>query len=92
MRTWTWACRGRGLGRHLFEALGGRIRVVGVAKRAFAGGLGIPVQRGTSQQPLWVTATSDPDGAAQSVAQMAGEHRIPMLLKAVDRSARVGLG
>ena len=80
-----------GLGRHLYDALQGQVRVVGIAKRSFRGGIGQPVLRGTSQQPLWVSATSDPDEAVAGVARMAGEYRVPTLLKLADHNARLGL-
>jgi transcriptional regulator with XRE-family HTH domain len=42
-----------------------------------------------SQQPLFVTATrADVAAVAESVRAMHGEHRIPTLLKRVDRLAR----
>ena len=81
-----------GLGRHLHHAILQEVEVIGVAKRPFHGGVGIPVVRGASRQPLWITATGDPAAAAAGVARMAGPHRVPALLKEVDRRARVGLG
>lgn len=77
-----------GLGRHLFNATHGRFEVVGVAKKAFQGKPGIPVWRGHSSRPLWVTSTGNQQQAAQHVASMAGEHRIPSLLRLVDRLTR----
>ncbi|MBX2799234.1 MAG: endonuclease V [Myxococcales bacterium] len=80
-----------GLGRHLFDAIDGRVHVVGVAKRAFHEGVGEPVLRGDSQNPLWITASDDLSEAVEGVRSMAGEFRIPTLLKQVDRLAREGL-
>jgi deoxyribonuclease V len=78
-----------GLGAHLHAALLGRSAVVGVAKRPYHGALGIPVQRGHSAQPLYVTAIGVPlDEAAAGVRAMHGPHRIPTLLKRVDRLCR----
>jgi deoxyribonuclease V len=88
---YVWLAPGRpGLGAHLHAALGGSVEVVGVAKRRFAGAVtAIPILRGASQQPLFVTATRDDVAAvAQSVRAMHGAHRIPTLLKRVDRLAR----
>ena len=88
---YVWLAPGRpGLGAHLHAALGGGIEIVGVAKRNFAGAVtAIPIFRGISQQPLFVTATSaDVAAIAQSVRTMHGAHRIPTLLKRVDRLAR----
>jgi len=88
---YVWLAPGRpGLGAHLYAALGGGVGIVGVAKRNFAGAVtAIPILRGTSQQPLFVTATdADVAAVAQSVRTMHGAHRIPTLLKRVDRLAR----
>jgi deoxyribonuclease V len=88
---YVWLAPGRpGLGAHLHAALGGGIEIVGVAKRHFAGAVtAIPILRGASQQPLFVTATgADVAAVARSVQGMHGAHRIPTLLKRVDRLAR----
>jgi deoxyribonuclease V len=77
-----------GLGWHLHARRGGV--VVGVAKTAFPGAEAIPVLRGGSRRPLFVTAIGElaPDAAAAQVAVMHGEHRIPTLLGRADRLAR----
>jgi len=83
----------RGLGAHLFEHLGQRTPVVGVAKTAFAGADATPVLRGESKRPLWVTAAGLPaDEAAARVASMHGPHRVPTLLQRVDRLCRSAQG
>ncbi len=81
-----------GLGRRLFEALQERIAVVGVAKTAFAGvDPTHAVLRGDSARPLYVTAAGlELDAAKRAVVSMHGPHRIPTLLKRVDRLARTG--
>jgi deoxyribonuclease V len=76
-----------GLGQHLYEALGGRVPVVGVAKTRFAGVAPqvAPVRRGQSQNPLYITSAGLPvDEAARLVASMHGAHRFPTLLKLLD--------
>ena len=80
----------KGLGAHLYDALGAVI--VGVAKQSFNGGeFAHTVVRGTSNKALWVTAVGmDPAIAAAHVLAMHGEHRIPTLLAAADRLARRG--
>jgi len=80
----------RGLGAHLHAALGGGVPVVGVAKRGFDGATtAIPVLRGTSRQPLFVTTIGrDAAAAADAVRAMHGLHRIPTVLKRVDRLCR----
>lgn len=82
--------RGRlGLGGRLHQALAGRSAVVGVAKRAFAGAPAVPVWRGKSRHPLWVSAVGvEPAWAAEQVARMHGPFRLPTLLRLVDRCAR----
>jgi deoxyribonuclease V len=79
-----------GLGARLFDALGGRVPIVGVAKTSFhANDAAVEVTRGTSARPLYVTAqgTSVAD-AAERVRRMHGPHRIPTILARVDRLAR----
>jgi deoxyribonuclease V len=79
-----------GLGAHLHAALGGRTAVVGVAKSRFAGATdAVPVYRGGSRSPLYVTAAgAGAEEAAGWVASMDGPYRVPSLLKRVDRLAR----
>lgn len=80
-----------GLGQHLYEALGRRVPVVGVAKTRFAGVAPqvVPVLRGQSQNPLYVTSVGLPVAeAARGVAAMHGAYRFPALLKQLDDLTR----
>lgn len=79
-----------GLGGHLFDALNRGAPVVGVAKTAFRSATNaIPVRRGSSSSPLWVSAAGiDVHAAAAHVASMHGPYRLPTLLREVDRLAR----
>ncbi len=79
-----------GLGGHLHAHYQGAIPVIGVAKTAFRGSaFAIPVLRGTSRHPLFVTSRGvDPARAAELVRQMHGAHRIPTLLQRTDHLAR----
>lgn len=82
-----------GLGAHLHQALGGATAVVGIAKTAFAGvescSAVVPVFRGTSRNPLFVTAVGlEADVAGQCVRRMAGKHRIPEIVRITDRLSR----
>jgi deoxyribonuclease V len=79
-----------GLGAHLYEALDRAHAVVGVAKQPFRDQTrAIPVLRGASKQPLYVTAIGmDVNEAADGVRRMHGAHRIPTLIKRADRLAR----
>lgn len=89
---WLSADGRKGLGAHLFEALDGKVAVVGVAKTAFMGSaFAIPVLRGGSAKPLFVTAAGmRPEDAADGVRRMHGKHRVPTLLERVDRLCREG--
>lgn len=79
-----------GLGRHLFDALEGRVPVIGVAKTRFAGmSADCDVLRGDSARPLHVTAAGlSQEEAKACIRAMHGAHRLPTLLKAVDRLCR----
>ncbi len=79
-----------GLGRHLYDALGGVVTVVGVAKRPYRG---TPpewaILRGTSATPLYITGVGIPlESAKESVRSMHGSHRIPTLLRLTDQLCR----
>jgi deoxyribonuclease V len=78
-----------GLGRHLWDALGQRVAVVGVAKSRFRGASAVEVVRGRSRLPLLVSAAGmAPSEAARRVGQMAGPFRIPLLLKRLDQLSK----
>lgn len=90
---YVWLGRERpGMGHHLFEATKRRVPVIGVAKNAFADNdVALPLLRGESQSPLYVTAVGiDGEQAHRAVASMHGHHRVPTLLKWVDRACRRG--
>lgn len=80
----------KGLGAYLRDHV--RSVVVGVAKSRFGTAThALPVHRGGSTRPLYVTAAGiDPAEAAAMVSAMAGPHRIPDALRRVDRLARTG--
>lgn len=78
-----------GLGGHLYEELGQRIPVVGVAKSYFRDNNAEAVLRGESSNPLYVTALGmDPVVAAERIRTMAGPYRMPDILAAVDRETK----
>ncbi|WP_428233014.1 endonuclease V [Flavobacterium sp.] len=77
-----------GLGGHLYEKLNKEIPVIGVAKTNFASieKYKKTLFRGDSKKPLFVTAIGiDLDDAFEKVESMAGEFRMPTLLKEMDR-------
>ncbi|MFV8752025.1 endonuclease V [Nannocystaceae bacterium ST9] len=82
-----------GFGVHLWQALGEHTPVIGVAKNRFRSNpAAIELLRGGSTRPLFVTAIGiDVGDAAEHVRAMHGEHRLPTLLKRVDRLCRDGL-
>jgi deoxyribonuclease V len=77
-----------GLGAHVRERIG--VPVIGVAKTAFQPATqAVPVRRGSSTKPLYVTAAGLPIAqAADLVAAMAGRHRMPDALRRVDDLCR----
>ena len=78
-----------GLGAHLWEALGRRVAIIGVAKTRYAGAPAVTLVRGASTNPLHVTAAGlDPAAAAAHILAMHGPHRLPTLLTRVDRLCR----
>ncbi len=79
-----------GLGAHLYQALGERTVVVGVAKSPFTGSTdAVPVYRGDSHSPLYVTAAGvSAEEAAGWVARMSGPYRVPAMIRWVDQLAR----
>jgi deoxyribonuclease V len=79
-----------GLGQYLYQALAGEVAVVGVAKSAFRESpADTQVLRGKSRNPLYVTSVGiELTDAKRFVAAMAGDFRLPALLKQVDSLCR----
>jgi len=77
-----------GLGAYVYESIQSQVPVIGVAKTNFHQNLKhvIPVLRGTSERPLYVTAIGTGlQQAADHIMHMHGEHRLPTVLKELDR-------
>jgi exodeoxyribonuclease-5/deoxyribonuclease V len=77
-----------GLGGHLYEKLNNEIPIIGVAKTNFASIKKDKkaLLRGDSAKPLFITSIGiDLEEAFQKVESMAGEFRMPTLLKELDR-------
>ena len=83
-----------GLGKYLYDALGGKQTIVGVAKNLFSGISSMHgILRGRSHKPLYITVIGDSlDAAKANVLSMCGEHRIPVLLKRADHLCRESSG
>ena len=79
-----------GLGAHAYAEFG--IPVIGVAKSRFRTAThAVPVMRGSSRRPLFVTASGMPSAeAADLVRRMAGRYRLPDALRRADTLARTG--
>lgn len=78
-----------GIGRRLYDLLGGKVAVVGVAKTPFQGAVGVKEVRRHGTRPLYVSAAGmDLQEAARGVRDMDGSFRIPTLLKRVDGLTR----
>lgn len=79
-----------GWGRHLHQALGGRVAIIGVSKKAMPGGPAqFQVFREEEAQPLVVTCVGIDIGAAKArLRTMHGKRRVPTLLKLVARLAK----
>lgn len=80
-----------GLGAYLYEALGKQIPVVGVAKTDFLRNRHNKkaLLRGSSKTPLFITAAGiTAAAAAEKIALMHGDNRIPTLLAKLDRMTR----
>lgn len=77
-----------GLGGYLHEKFNKEIPIIGVAKTNFASieKYKRALLRGDSKKPLFVTAIGiELDDAFQKVESMAGEFRMPILLREMDR-------
>lgn len=84
-------CTKPGLGKYLYDALQGKVKVIGVAKKTFAGiSEEYAVYRGSSKKPLYVTCIGEalPD-AKWHIMSMHGLYRIPTMLKKVDQLCRL---
>ena len=80
-----------GLGVYLYEALEHKIPVIGVAKTHFRAAEEVEVRllRGTSKKALFVTTIGcDVAWAAEKIKTMAGEYRLPDLVKLADRLSK----
>lgn len=77
-----------GLGAHAHAEFG--VAVIGVAKTRFAAAThAVPVLRGRSARPLFVTSAGLPPGeAADLVRRMPGRFRVPDPLRRADALAR----
>ena len=81
----------KGLGAHLYDALQKKVPVIGVAKTNFHSNTAnvVPIYRGESKNPLYITATGiELQQAATHIQDMAGDYRIPTVLKELDTKTK----
>ena len=80
-----------GLGAYVHQETG--LPVIGVAKTAFRGAThAVPVTRGGSTRPLYVTGTGlSLSRAVEIVRDLHGGYRLPDALRRVDALARTGV-
>lgn len=79
-----------GLGQHLYQALNGRVPIVGVSKRRLPGlAAQFEVMREEETPPLLVTCAGIDIGAAKArLRAMHGRKRVPTLMKLAARLAK----
>ncbi|SDY83584.1 endonuclease V [Nitrosomonas sp. Nm33] len=84
-------CSKPGLGKHLYDALRGNVKVIGVAKKPFAGiSKAYAIYRGSSKQPLYITSAGEALSTAKlHILSMHGIYRMPIMLKKVDQLSRL---
>jgi deoxyribonuclease V len=76
-----------GLGGHLWEAIGKRLPVIGVAKKKYYNNENaiVQIKRGKSKNPLYVSSIGiESTVAAAHILKMKGSFRIPDILKYLD--------
>lgn len=79
-----------GLGKYLYDALDGKVPIVGVAKSPFARSSAInEVLRGKSHKPIYVSCVGIKlEDVVKNIHLMHGTYRIPKLLKNADQLCR----
>jgi deoxyribonuclease V len=79
-----------GFGQHLYQALGGKVPVVGASKRNLPGlSAQFEVMREEEAPPLFVTCAGIDIGAAKArLRAMHGRKRVPTLMKLAARLAK----
>ena len=79
-----------GLGQHLYQALGGKVPIVGASKRSLPGlSVQFEVMREEEAPPLFVTCAGIDIGAAKArLRAMHGRKRVPTLMKLAVRLAK----
>ncbi|MFZ5442044.1 MAG: endonuclease V [Myxococcota bacterium] len=81
-----------GLGAKLYEALGAKVPVIGLAKTAFRGSeMALALPRPGTEKPLFLTAVGvTPELALSWAKELHGPYRLPTMIKRVDQLSREG--
>ena len=79
-----------GLGKYLYDSLAVKKPIIGIAKNHFHDiSEDYAVWRGISKHPLYVTSVGmEVDETKHLVANLAGKHRMPTMVTAVDQLGR----
>ncbi len=87
---WLDTAKTPGLGARLYEALGGKTVIIGLAKTAYRGSpMATPIARPGSKKPLFFTCIGEGEPTARAhIDRLHGTHRLPTLVKRVDLLAR----
>lgn len=80
-----------GLGKYLYDNLAVKKPIIGFAKNRFRGiSDDYAVWRGTSKHPLYVTSVGVDIAEAKNLVQaLEGKHRLPDIIKQVDKLSRL---
>ncbi len=80
----------KGLGKHLYNHLANKKSIIGIAKNKFFDiSEDYAVYRGVSKHPLYVTSVDfDNQKALQIVKNLEGKHKLPNIVKMVDKLSR----
>ncbi len=80
-----------GLGGHLWQALGEKVPVIGMAKKAFHNTEQVvtPIYRGQSKNPLFISCIGiSKEKVLKKVKLLHGSCRIPTILKTLDQHTK----
>jgi deoxyribonuclease V len=78
-----------GLGLHLYNFLGKKYTIIGVAKTYYQENIAEKIYRGKSKIPLYITSIGiEPSEAMKCIETMYGSYRIPKLLKLLDQKTK----
>lgn len=82
-----------GLGKHLYDALDGKVPIIGIAKSPYREiGPEFALRRGNSKNAIYVTSVGvDFEHAKQLVGMMHGKFRLPDIIRYTDQLSRTSI-